>query len=87
MHAILTPCFLPKTKRPACPGTVDTGKPVVALSRTAHDCLTDAQQARMSRYGRLLPIEIGTIERIGGGGVRCMLAEVFLPPANLERPA
>jgi hypothetical protein len=26
-----------------------------------------------------LPVNIDTIERIGGGSARCMLAEVFLP--------
>ena len=27
----------------------------------------------------LLPVAIPTIERVGGGGVRCMLAEIHLP--------
>ncbi len=34
------------------------------------------------RHGRLVSADIATIERIGGGSVRCMLAEVALPPAR-----
>lgn len=58
------------------------GEAVVALSRTAHDSLTDDQRERISRCGRMLPIDVGTIERVGGGSVRCMLAEIFLPGAT-----
>ena len=38
--------------------------------------------ARLERYGELVPADIATIERIGGGSVRCMLAEVPLPLAG-----
>jgi len=55
------------------------GEAVVAMSCTAHDCLTDDQRERIARCGRMLPIDVGTIERVGGGSVRCMLAEIFLP--------
>jgi len=58
------------------------GTAIVALSQNAHDSLTTAQRERISTFGRLLPVDIATIERIGGGSVRCMLAEVFLPHAN-----
>jgi len=63
------------------------GGAVVAVSRTAHDSLTDDQRERISRCGRMLPIDVGTIEQVGGGGVRCMLAEIFLPRPNAGRPA
>lgn len=55
------------------------GGSVVAMSRTAHDSLTESQRDRVSRCGRMLPINVDTIERVGGGSVRCMLAEIFLP--------
>jgi hypothetical protein len=32
-----------------------------------------------------MPAEIPTIERIGGGGVRCMLAEIHLPKRGADR--
>lgn len=55
------------------------GERLLVLSQTAHDGLSDPQRARLSRHGRLLPVVIPTIERIGGGSARCMIAEVFLP--------
>jgi hypothetical protein len=53
--------------------------PVLALSATALDCLRPGQRAALERFGRPVPVAIPTIERIGGGSVRCMIAEVFLP--------
>ena len=61
--------------------STEAGESVIVLSRTAGDCLTRDQRDRMAACSRLLPIAIDTIERIGGGSVRCMLAEVFLPRA------
>lgn len=63
------------------------GDGVVLLSRTAHASLTDEQSERISAGGRLLPIDVDTIERVGGGSVRCMLAEIFLPPADAGHDA
>lgn len=53
--------------------------PLIVLSQTAYDLLEGDQRARLARHGRLLPVAIPTIERVGGGSARCMLAEVFLP--------
>ena len=53
--------------------------PVIALSATALDSLEPGQRAALLRFGRLVPVAIPTIERVGGGSVRCMIAEVFLP--------
>ncbi|MFD2787633.1 citrulline utilization hydrolase CtlX [Hymenobacter rubripertinctus] len=55
------------------------GPVLLALSQSAHDALTPEQRTRLSRHATLLPLAIPTIETIGGGSVRCMLAEVFLP--------
>jgi hypothetical protein len=33
----------------------------------------------LEAHAALIAVEIPTIERIGGGGVRCMLAEIHLP--------
>ncbi len=51
---------------------------IIILSQTAFDCLSKEQLNQLSQYGKLLPISIPTIETIGGGSVRCMMAEVFL---------
>jgi hypothetical protein len=52
---------------------------VVALSTTALDSLNRTQRAVLESQALLVPVSIPTIERIGGGGVRCMLAEIHLP--------
>jgi hypothetical protein len=55
------------------------GGQVIALSTTAWRSLDMAQKQILESHAQLLPLSIPTIERIGGGGVRCMLAEVHLP--------
>ena len=51
-----------------------------ALSRAALDSLSGAQRAQLeSKIDTLVTATIPTIERLGGGSVRCMLAEIFLP--------
>ena len=54
--------------------------PVLALSGGAWGSLHAAQRDALAAYARLVPVSIPSIERYGGGGVRCMLAEVHLPP-------
>lgn len=56
------------------------GRELLAMSQSAFEALTAEQHTALSRYCELLPLPIPTIETIGGGSVRCMLAEVFLPP-------
>lgn len=55
------------------------GKDVLALSQSAYDALGKYKRSQLSYFTELLPISIPTIETIGGGSVRCMIAEVFLP--------
>lgn len=50
---------------------------VLVLSQTAHDALTHEQRACLSRYVKLLPIDVSVIE-MAGGSARCMLAGVHL---------
>jgi hypothetical protein len=51
---------------------------VIALSATALAALGATARHALERHGRLVTADIGTIERLGGGSVRCMLAEVAL---------
>ena len=55
------------------------GDPVLAMSRRAWGSLTAAQRRRISAYADPVLAPIDTIERLGGGSARCMLAEIFLP--------
>jgi hypothetical protein len=53
--------------------------PIVALSAAALRSLAAPTLAALERHARLVTADIATIERVGGGSVRCMLAEVALP--------
>ncbi len=53
--------------------------PLIALSRGAWDSLDAAQRRRLESHGAPVMADIPVIERAGGGGVRCMLAEIHLP--------
>lgn len=55
------------------------GRPRLVMSQSAHDALTPAQREQLARCCDLLPLRIPTIETLGGGSARCMLAEVLLP--------
>ncbi|WP_104025787.1 arginine deiminase-related protein [Vibrio hyugaensis] len=55
------------------------GDKVIAMSQSAYDALSPAQRNQLATHGKLLPFDVSTIESIGGGSVRCMLGEVFLP--------
>ena len=54
-----------------------TGVKYMVLSRSAYDTLDRKQTDRLSAYNELLVVSIPTIERVGGGSVRCMMAEIF----------
>ena len=55
------------------------GTNVIALSTTAWRSLDAGQRRALERHGGILAADIPVIERCGGGGVRCMLAEIHLP--------
>jgi hypothetical protein len=50
---------------------------VMVMSLTAFDSLNVAQLNALKKHHQLLTIAIPTIEKIGGGSVRCMMAELF----------
>jgi hypothetical protein len=53
---------------------------VLVMSETARQALSADAFARLSACtDEMLAVPVPTIERLGGGSVRCMLAEVFLP--------
>jgi len=55
------------------------GGNVIALSTTAWRSLDPAQRRALENHASVLAADIPVIERYGGGGVRCMLAEIHLP--------
>lgn len=54
-------------------------KRYLVMSQSSYECLTDVQISSLQKHTNLLPISIKNIEKFGGGSVRCMMAEVFLP--------
>src|SRR5450432_829854 len=55
------------------------GGSIIAMSTTAWRSLDAAQRRTLESHGNIVPVAVPTIERMGGGGVRCMLAELHLP--------
>ena len=53
-------------------------KPHLIMSEQAHTSLDPAQLKSLEKYNPLLPISIPTIEALGGGSTRCMMAEIYL---------
>lgn len=59
---------------------VNNGKEsLLVMSKTAYDSLTQDQISHIEKFDKIITPDIPTIEKLGGGSVRCMMAEVFLP--------
>jgi hypothetical protein len=54
-------------------------KDILVLSQSAFDILTGIQKKAIEKFCELIPLPIHTIETVGGGSARCMIAEIFLP--------
>lgn len=57
----------------------DKGKSYLVMSQSAKECLSEDQINTIERYTKILSSDLHTIETLGGGSARCMMAEVFLP--------
>ena len=57
------------------------GKAYLVMSAAAHQSLNQEQMNRIEKYCEILSSSLDTIEALGGGSARCMMAEVFLPKA------
>lgn len=53
------------------------GSSLLVCSATAWEALTPNQRARLEAISELLVVAVPTIETVGGGSVRCMMAEIF----------
>jgi hypothetical protein len=58
------------------------GDHVVIISETAFRSLLPGQINAIQQHAELLPINISTIEKCGGGSARCMIAGIHLPEMN-----
>lgn len=57
-------------------------KSFLVMSDAAFNSLNSDQIATIEKHVQIIHSPIPTIEKYGGGSVRCMLAEVFLPKGN-----
>ncbi|MCF8093492.1 MAG: hypothetical protein K9K21_04180 [Desulfotignum sp.] len=53
------------------------GDPFIVMSRRAFTGFAPKQIRRLEQYGTILPVTLDTIESVGGGSARCMMAEIF----------
>ena len=49
----------------------------IFLSESAFALLDPKQRVALEKHGQIVPVPVPTIEAVGGGSVRCMLAENF----------
>lgn len=54
----------------------DAGQSILIMSEAAMQSLDLNQKERLSQYSRLLSVPISTIEKYGGGSIRCMMCRV-----------
>lgn len=53
------------------------GEPVLVMSAAAENSLGEETKKKIGEYTRILVIPVPAIEAIGGGSIRCMMAELF----------
>ena len=61
-------------------GKADTR--LIVMSSAAYKSLEPGQIDDLSKHGKIIHSDIQTIEQLGGGSARCMMAEIFLPLKN-----
>jgi hypothetical protein len=54
------------------------GESFILMSQTAYQSLVPGQLNELTKYSEPLVIPIDTIEKYGGGGIRCMVAGIYL---------
>ncbi|MCB0686514.1 MAG: amidinotransferase [Saprospiraceae bacterium] len=56
----------------------------IIMSSTAFASLTESQILEIQEFATIIHSSLDTIEFIGGGSARCMIAEIFVPGAGYE---
>ena len=55
------------------------GEQLMVMSGSAYKSLSPGQINQIEKHARIVYSDVDTIEAVGGGSVRCMIAENFLP--------
>jgi len=53
------------------------GQPLIVMSETAFNGFDLSQKEKIEQFGEIVQCKIPTIEKTGGGSIRCMIAEIF----------
>ena len=64
----------------------DRSESILVMSTAAFNSLRPDQIRSIERHARILHSPLDTIEALGGGSARCMMAEVFLPQNTESAP-
>lgn len=51
---------------------------LLVMSLTAYKALEEEQKRTIEKYSKIIPVDVSTIEKYGGGSARCMIAELFI---------
>lgn len=54
------------------------GESLCIMSSTAYNALTADQKNTIEKYSIIVPVDVNTIEKYGGGSARCMIAELYI---------
>lgn len=54
------------------------GESLIAMSQSAYEAFKPEQLNVLKKHGEFIVVPIPTIEQVGGGSFRCMIAEIFL---------
>ena len=49
----------------------------IISSKRAYAAFSADQKSILEKCGEIIPIDIDVIEKVGGGGVRCMICELY----------
>jgi hypothetical protein len=60
----------------------DKGEEFCVMSSAAYHALRPDQIEAIEKHAKIIHSSLDTIEALGGGSARCMMAEVFLPKQN-----
>jgi len=55
------------------------GEKFLIVSKSGYESLTEEQRAVIEQSNEILPMPLHTIETLGGGSARCMIADIRLP--------
>lgn len=56
----------------------------LVMSERAYESLNNEQIDTIKRYSKIVRVSIETIEKVGGGGIRCMMAGLHIPINSMK---